>query len=349
MTGRFWEICRGINVDLGTSAAFRAQWDAEVAAARVVVEPPRSLVLANDQAPGDAVAMTAAVYSLHRAHPGRFRTAVRTRWREVWEHNPDLTPPEDGAAELQMHYPAIHKSNERAVHFMQGWCEHLGAALGVDVPLLTDRPHLYFSDPEPPLAGDYWVVCSGTKSDFTCKGWGRERYQRVVDEVWWRTGTRFVQVGGAGDDHPRLRGAEDMVGKTTLRQLFDLVRRARGVLCGVTLLMHVAAALDKPAVVVAGGREPVAWNAYPRQQYVHTVGALGCRDTQGRAGRACWRSRVVPLGDGTPHDRDPCERSEGGVPACMRLIRPAEVAAAVLRYDRQYGDAGRSFPVGPPA
>jgi hypothetical protein len=338
MGGRMRELCAGVNVDLGTAAAFREQWARE-AGAPPSAGSPTPLLLRTDQAPGDAVVMTAAIYSLHRAYPSKYATAVESLWPDVFANNPDVSPPTSGAAELHMHYPAIHLSNGRGVHFMQGWCEFLGAALGCYVPLLTNRPHLYFPDSAPPPVGDFWLICSGGKRDFTNKLWGWHAYQEVVDRLAERV--RFVQVGDAAGDHPRLVGAEDMIGRTTLRGLFYLARRARGVLCGVSLLMHVAAALEKPAVVVAGGREPVQWNAYPRQQYLHTVGALPCRDLQGRVGGACWRSRVIPLGDGTAFDRDICERPIHGplgqfVPQCMTLIQPAEVADYVLRCDRGY-------------
>lgn len=361
MGGRMRELCAGVNVDLGTAAAFRQQWASEAGERRGIGPPYLSgtmITLRTHQAPGDAVAMTAAIYSLHRAHPGKYLTVVESYWPEVFAHNPNVLEhivPIDGpsrvsgSAEVHMHYPAIHQSNDRAIHFMQGWCEHLGSALGVPVPLLTNRPRLYFADPAPPV-GDYWLVCSGGKRDFTNKLWGHDNYQEVVDRL--RDRVRFVQVGGSRpivpwradavgsqeDSHSRLHGAEDMVGKTTLRELFDLCRRARGVLCGVSLLMHVAAALEKPAVVVAGGREPVAWNAYPRQQYVHTVGALPCRDNTGSTGGACWRARVVPLGDGTALDGSTCERPVDGLPECMRLIRPAAVVEAILRYNQVVGE-----------
>lgn len=335
MAGRFREICQGVNVDLGTAAAFREQWSRE-AGVQASAEPPMPILLQCDQAPGDAVAMTAAIYSLHRTHPGRYLTAVESLWPEVFEHNPDVfTGTYQDFAPLRMHYPAIHQSNQRAIHFMQGFCEHLGAALGVQVPLMTNRPHLFFKEEAPPLE-NYWVVCSGGKDDFTNKIW--DGYQQVVSFL--KGAVRFVQVGTDTLRQPHLVGAVDMVGKTSLRDLFGWVRRARGVLCGVSLLMHVAAALEKPAVVVAGGREPVAWNAYPRQQYVHTVGVLPCSDIQGNVGHACWRSRVVPLGDGTMLDTDTCERplrAFGDVPMCMDMISPESVAELVLRYNRQYG------------
>ena len=115
----------------------------------------------------------------------------------------------------------------------------------------------------------------------------------------------FVQVGEAGHHHPALRGVLDLRGRTTLRQLVRLVHHAQGVLCPVTLLMHLAAAVEvgpgmprnRPCVVVAGGREPAQWEAYPHHQYLHTNGALRCCDHGG-----CWKARVVPLGDGDKMD-----------------------------------------------
>jgi hypothetical protein len=326
-------ICRGSDVDPGTAAAFREQWLRE--AEPIVRDPsdPIDLILRPDHQPGDIVVMTAAVHSLHRGYPGKYRTAVESRFPEVFTYNPDVVPAISipGATVMCMHYPAVHQCNDRGIHFMQGWTEFLGMALGISVPLLTNRPHLYFPDDSPPVE-DFWVICSGGKRDLTNKLWGQHNYQEIVDQL--RGVVRFVQVGEMEYDHPRLRGVEYMVGKTTLRGLFGIVRRARGVLCGVSLPMHVAAALERPAIVVAGGREPVQWNAYPRQQYVHTVGALPCRSTQGHVGHACWRSRVVPLGDGTWYDRDTCEQPVGGLPLCMRLITPTSVAELVMRYNQ---------------
>ena len=99
----------------------------------------------------------------------------------------------------------------------------------------------------------------------------------------------FVQVGEAGHHHPALRGVLDLRGKTDLRQLVRLVHHAQGVLCPVTLHMHLAAAVpvkagmprNRPCVVVAGGREPSQWEAYPHHQYIHTNGALPCCDNGG--------------------------------------------------------------------
>src|SRR3954464_14801776 len=71
MSGRFRQICQGIDCDLGTAAAFREQWAREYEAVHKFESAPTPqrvhLLLKTDQAPGDAVVMTAAIYSLHRA------------------------------------------------------------------------------------------------------------------------------------------------------------------------------------------------------------------------------------------------------------------------------------------
>ncbi len=402
-SGRFREICSGINCDLGTAAAFREQWSREkemnflkldeckecrgsgvkgtgyggfgyssclvcngtgaIEYKKEIKHSPISILLKTDQCPGDAVVMTAAIYSLHKAYPGKYITAVESPYPEVFAHNPDVHEynnfktsevSDDKLNEvfkpLQMHYPAIHQSNERGIHFMQGFCEHLGNVLGINVPLLTNRPRLYFRDNESIPQGDYWVVCSGGKKDLTNKLWGHQNYAKVINAL---QGINFVQVGADREEHQTLHTISDFVGRTSLRQLFDVVRASRGIVCGVSLLMHVAAALEKPCIVIAGGREPVQWNQYPYQHYLHTVGALPCTTFKGDKG-ACWRSRVLPLGDGTILDKDTCQRpityqkeiyypsgdlagkSRFALPECMQMIKPAEVVELILRYNRQY-------------
>ena len=147
----------------------------------------------------------------------------------------------------------------------------------------------------------------------------------------------FVQVGESGHAHPPLRGVLDLRGKTTLRELVRLVYHAQGVLCPVTLMMHLAAAVEcppgrvrnRPCVVVAGGREPPHWEAYPHHQFLHRAGALRCCENGG-----CWKSRVVPLGDGDEKDapENCCVDVVGTLPRCMDLIAAEDVIRAIEVY-----------------
>jgi ADP-heptose:LPS heptosyltransferase len=307
----------------------------------VSAEGTRRLILRNRLCPGDVLVMTAAVYSLRKQYPGRYTIAVDTSCPALWDHNPDVVPLAEigpGAEAVDMEYPLIHQSGQRAVHFMQGYCDFLEGALGVRLPLLSNRPLVYLSRREKSwvnqveeLTGSkepFLVVNAGRKNDYTAKFWGTANYQRVVDALAGKV--RFVQVGEAGHHHPRLRGTLDLVGKTDIRQLVRLVWHSQGVVGGVSFLQHLAAALEKPSVCVMGGREGVQWNSYPRQTLLHTVGALDCC----RAG-GCWKSRVVPLGDKDEKDKSLCQSPVGGaekIPLCMEKITPEEVAHAVLKY-----------------
>lgn len=306
MWGRNWELCQGVNCDLGESAVWRDFWrrDAEE---RGVLRPSvaalRRVRFRLTQAPGDALAFTAALYSLHKQFPGQFATSIETKHQEIFAFNPLVSS--GGGTPLTVHYPAIHESSRRGITFLSALTEFLGDALEVPLRLQTNRPHLHFAAEQQNAGRGYWVVCNSVKPDFTTKRW--HGWQELVDSL---SGIEWVQVGAANDEHVPLRGATNFVGGTSLRQLFDLVREAEGVVCGVSLLMHVAAALEKPAVVIAGGREPVTWNSYPKQVYLHT--ALPCA--------SCW----IPKVEDCPH----------GV-ACMKEITPEAVRSAVETLRRQ--------------
>lgn len=292
--------------------------------------------------------LTAAVRDLHRAHPGEFLTDVRTPFPDLWAYNPYLTPIADDDPEAETvdcHYPLIHQSNDTPVHFLHGFPAYLNERLGTRIRVTDFKGDIHLGPDErawfdqvralDPDDTPFWLVVSGGKHDFTIKWWDDQRYQQVVDH--FRGRIHFVQVGEASHHHPGLRGAIDLRGRTTIRQLIRLMHHAQGVLCGVTFLMHLAAAVEAPAgaprnrpcVVVAGGREPPHFTAYPHHQFIHTVGALHCCADGG-----CWRSRTVPLGDGDEKDHPDqlCVDVVGTLPRCMDMIAAADVIRRIELY-----------------
>jgi ADP-heptose:LPS heptosyltransferase len=308
----------------------------------------RRLILRNFQSPGDIVMLTAAVRDLHLTYPGHFLTDVRTPCPDLWEHNPYLTALSEGDAGVEVvdcEYPLIHKSNEAPYHFIHGFIDFLNQQLGVAIRPTMFRGDIHiaavektwFSQVQEILgaAVPFWIVVAGGKFDFTIKWWDHARFQRVVDHFQDRI--LFVQVGEGGHAHPPLRNVIDLRGATDLRQLVRLVHHSQGVLTPVSLLMHLAAAVEtaagrprnRPCVVVAGGREPPNWEAYPHHQFIHRAGALSCCEQGG-----CWKSRVVPLGDGDDKDlpENCCVDVVGGLPRCMDLITPADVIRAIEIY-----------------
>lgn len=304
------------------------------------------LLLHNDQEPGDVLMLTAAVRDLHLSYPGQFKTAVQTRWPDLWLNNPHITAIEamgkpDRTYECA--YPLINFSNERPFHFIHGFMQHLEWRLGVRIKPSAFHGDLHLSSNElidhGPLRhlghdGSFWIIVAGGKRDFTAKWWNPESYQKVVDHFQGKI--QFVQCGAADHWHPALNGVINLVGRTSLRDMVRLVYHADGVVCPVTFAMHLAAAVplrpgqvSRACVVVAGGREPAHWEAYPGHQFLHTQGALECCAKGG-----CWKSRCQPVGDGDPKDDDLCIQpvtieEHLVIPRCMDLISPQRVTDAI--------------------
>ncbi|HXI53173.1 MAG TPA: glycosyltransferase family 9 protein [Candidatus Saccharimonadales bacterium] len=299
---------------------------------------------------GDIVLLTAAVRDLHQAYPGRFLTDVRSHYPELWQGNPYLSPltaGDDRVEVIDCDYPLIQLANRAPYHCLHGFIEFLNERLGLHIRPSLMKGDLYLSaeekaapSPLRQLLGvevPFWILVAGGKYDYTIKWWSSRRFQEVVDALRGRV--QFVQVGRERDYHPSLNGVIDLCGQTSVRSLVQLVYHAQGVLCPVTGMMHLAAAVEpepgangpRPCVVIGGGREPVHWEAYPHHQFIHTIGALDCCRDGG-----CWRSRTRALGDGDSRDapENLCRDVAGDLPRCMDLIDSAEVVRRIELYFR---------------
>ena len=307
----------------------------------------QKLIFKSGLPPGDIIMLTAAVRDLHRIYPERFMTDVRTSYPELWENNPYITPLNENdptCRVIEFSYPLIDLCNDSPVHFLEGFLEYLRFELGVPLKPTSFGGDIHLSDTERISPGPieqlvgtdvpYWIIVSGGKYDFSVKWWRHGRYQEVVDRFAGKI--LFVQTGQPGAFHPPLDGVIDLRGKTSLRELVRLVYFADGVLCPITMLMHLAAAVeDQPetsraCVTIAGGREPVTWPSYPQHQFLHTIGALRCCATGG-----CWKGRVSKLNEG--HDSDDpsnfCESvTPDGQPQCMDMIHVNQVCEAISLY-----------------
>jgi len=308
----------------------------------------RKLILKCGYSAGDIVMLTAAVRDLHYWYPRRFLTDVRTSCAEVWENNPHITALAENDAEAEQIdccYPLINRSNTTPYHCLHGFIEFLNDRLQLAIKPTAFKGDIHLSAQEKAwysqvheVTGEdtpFWIIAAGGKYDITVKWWQPERYQQVVDH--FRGKIQFVQVGGWGHHHPRLDGVIDLRGQTSLRELVRLVYHSQGVLCSITALMHLAAAVEtkhgqpgkRPCVVVAGGREPAYWEAYPGHQFIHTNEALSCCLNGG-----CWKDRTARLRDGDERDKpsNRCVAVVNGLPRCMDMITPAEVIRRIELY-----------------
>ena len=319
------------------------------------VTQPQRLVLAHNRAPGDVVVMTAFVRDLMLTHPGRYSVEVQTSAMDLWRHNPHVTiaKRQPGARPdvkyLQLDYGrGIRDQNYEPVHFLAYFHRDFERKMGVKVPLRLPYPDLHLSPAErdvSPMSGRYWVVLSGGKSDFTAKVWESARMQLVVDELG-KLGLGVAQIGSndPGHWHPPLQGEHvvNLVGRTNLRDMMRLIHHSDGVICGVTCAMHMAAALHRPCVVLAGGREAWWWEAYVREnkglapvshllpvphRFLHTIGLLQCCQNHG-----CWKNKVVAINSDKSLCYHPVQRLNQTVPLCLDMISEAHVLEAVMKY-----------------
>jgi len=292
--------------------------------------------------------LTAAIRDLHLCHPHQFLTDVRTRCPELWEHNPYITPLSEKDAEVELiecEYPLINRCNETPYHCLHGFIEFFNDKLKLQIKPTVFRGDIHLSPLEKSWYSQvyevtrqnipFWIVAAGGKYDITIKWWDTQRYQQVID--YFQGKIQFVQIGAEDHYHPKLKGVIDLRGRTNLRELIRLVYHAQGVLCSVTAVMHLAAAIEmkqprignRSCVVIAGGREPSHWEAYPDHQFIHNNGALRCCTKGG-----CWKDRIVPLGDGDDRDKPNrlCTDVIEGLPRCMDLIHADEVIRRIELY-----------------
>jgi ADP-heptose:LPS heptosyltransferase len=90
------------------------------------------------------------------------------------------------------------------------------------------------------------------------KEWQPQRFQEVCAQLCSQADV--IQLGSAND--PKLAGAMDLRGKTTLRQSAAILANSLGFVGLVGFLMHLARAVDCRAVIVYGGREKPSQTGY---------------------------------------------------------------------------------------
>lgn len=99
--------------------------------------------------------------------------------------------------------------------------------------------------------------CLNARFPMPNKQWPLERLQQVVNALIYAAD--FVQIGDSRD--PLLSGVEDRRG-CDIATAAGILRDANLFVGMVGFLMHLARAVDCPAVIVYGGREPAAISGY---------------------------------------------------------------------------------------
>lgn len=323
----------------------------------------KKIILKNGMSPGDIVMLSATVRDLKKKYSDLVQIDVKTSCSEIWENNPYLTKlssDDEDVIEVRTEYPLIHKSNYAPYHFIHGFAKDLENKLGLSCPITEFKGDIHLSDKEKAwisqveeldIKDDFWLVFAGGKYDFSAKWVNPDVYQEVIDH--FKGKITFVQVGQKDHWHVPLKNCINLVGKTNLRQLIRLTYHSVGVLGPVSFGMHAAAAVpvkpgrpkNRAGVIVAGGREPMQWEAYGHHRFLSNNGALPCCDNGG-----CWKSRCTKIKDNDDKNNDdklclypitispkanyPKDKIDGElkIAKCIDMIKPRHIIDAIESY-----------------
>jgi len=288
---------------------------------------------------GDQVVFTGALRALHKSQPERFITGINIdRDIDLLWNNPYISKVVSNDPSVKVFTKSIggnfrnYKTSGK--HCIEVFVEKLAKMLDVQIKIDEMRGDIHLSDEEqsrPPsgLEGRrYWIIVAGCKTGVPTKSWSTVNYQAVVDALAGKI--HFVQCGSRQAGwHPPLRDVTNLVAKTSVRDLIRTIYHADGVLCPITSLMHLAAAIPvkstylnpRPCVVLAGGREPITYVTYPGHIVLATIGKLPC------SLKPCGHSKFAPKGG----CKRPITMGSQKIPECMKLIQPSQVVTAILR------------------
>jgi len=110
-------------------------------------------------------------------------------------------------------------------------------------------------------------------ANWRTKRWGVEKFAGLVEPLRERFGLNSIVAGGVDTVElgKVISGANNLAGKTTLRQLVALLERASLVIANDSGPMHIAAALNRPLVTIFGPTNPIRTGPYGRAECVVRV------------------------------------------------------------------------------
>jgi ADP-heptose:LPS heptosyltransferase len=139
--------------------------------------------------------------------------------------------------------------------------------------IAPEPPRISWRDQEPPVFKGPPYVVLNFGSNEPGRRWPFEAYLTIAARLL-DLGYRVAFTGGSAAEksrQPEMRrllnrpGVIDLIGRTTLSSLLDLMKQAKAVLSNDTGPAHLAIALGTPTVVVVGGGHFGSFVPYPRE------------------------------------------------------------------------------------
>ena len=231
---------------------------------------------------GDNVYLTAVIHNLYDT--GKIAVNVITKHPQIYLNNPyiDQSINESNADYiLQQNYNS--KWEQNCKHIIEYVTEKLAYNLNIEVPIKYLKPQIYFDLKQPEIQGKYIVINNGYQTSAETKKYFNGYWQQIIDA---NPDLRFVQVGQKKNHAIPLNNTIDMIDKTSLEQLINIIYYSECVISPVTGIVHIAGAFNKPCIVLSGGRQPESLTKYENSVYFGTINQLDCC-----MGKGCHRNK----------------------------------------------------------
>ena len=261
---------------------------------------------------GDSLLFNSVVYELGRQTGKRY--LIGTKHREIYEGNPyALILPFPQYANYKIFRfisPVLGLKIHHVDYYYEGRPpkQHiltlLGKRVGLETPL--SRPSIFLSKREKetrllPESKKPWIGIQSTGLSLWTdnKNWGVDSFAEVVRIL--SPQASFVQIGGAQDTH--LPVDLNWQGNLSIREVFYVLQNCKVFIGQVGFLMHAAASVGLPSVIVYGGFEAPWQSGYEANSNLYS--AVECAP--------CW------LETKCPYDKK-----------CMTMIKPEIVAQKAI-------------------
>lgn len=280
---------------------------------------------------GDNVMLTSIIKNLSEQYNDKYEIGVLTeKFKDVYKNNPnvnfDINLKNNDIFIKRFGYFNKHDFYADYGHSIFGFKRHIEEKLGIEIFIkdMNCDIHLY-NDEKENRFGNYWVLNAGFMNNILVKHYPHEKFEQVVKLLEGKI--KFVQVG-TGMYHIPIDGCINMVNKTSLRQLFNIIYNSRGTLSPISSTIHLSTMQSpygkpRPSVVIAGGRENNQLFIYNNTFPISNVGFYDCCKINGCLKRNDCNHKVF-LNNGL------------WSPKCMCDISPERIAETILYCDKYY-------------
>ncbi len=251
---------------------------------------------------------------------GMFEVNIDFRGKkQIWENCPYLNPEiTRQTADNVFRMRNRDRWRQDCRHIIAGNLNEFAGYIGENIPCQITTPQIYMKlASERLIEQKYVLINTGWQNSAPTKKWSQSYWQQLVDMT---PEIAFVQMGTRKNHARPLRGAINMIDKTNCAQLAQLVRDAECVISPPSGVVHIAAALNRKSIVLAGGREPAHLTAYPDDIVFSKIGKLSCC-RRGGCHHSCFFGdrRICNRGRTVGDDNYPTAQ-------CMVEITPQAVA-----------------------